>query len=81
MRAGLWQIILVVVLVFILFGHNKIPGMMKNLAGGIKTFKKEMNEDEDKKSATKKPVAQKRAAVTKKANVKKAAPKKKTTKK
>lgn len=81
MRAGLWQIILVIVLVMILFGHNKIPGMMKNLAGGIKTFKKELNED-DKKSAPKKAPAKKsvkKAAA--KPVAKKTPAKKKTSKK
>jgi TatA/E family protein of Tat protein translocase len=36
------EILLIVVLVFLLFGANKFPGMMKNLAEGLKTFKKEL---------------------------------------
>ena len=67
MRAGLWQIVLVIILVLILFGHNKIPDMMKNLASGINVFKKELKDD--KKSApdadtTKKPAAAKKSAHT-----------------
>ena len=31
-RFGWAEILVIVVLVLILFGHNKIPGMMKNLA-------------------------------------------------
>ncbi len=42
MRAGIWEILLIVVLILILFGHSKIPDMMKNLAGGLNVFKKEL---------------------------------------
>ena len=41
-RFGWAEILVIVILVLILFGHNKIPGMMKNLADGINTFKKEI---------------------------------------
>ena len=48
MRFGPWEIVVIVLLVVILFGHNKIPGMMKNLADGLKVFKKEMKPDDNK---------------------------------
>ena len=49
MRAGFWEILLIVVLILILFGHSKIPDLMKNLAQGINVFKKELkNEDAEK---------------------------------
>lgn len=66
MRLGWMEIALIVVLVIILFGHNKIPGMMKNLADGLKVFKKEMKVDKksdkqpQKKGETKKKVAKKK---------------------
>ena len=41
-RFGWAEILVVVVLVVILFGSNKIPGMMKNLADGLNIFKKEI---------------------------------------
>lgn len=41
-KIGWIEILIIVVLVVILFGHNKIPGMMKNLAEGVKIFKKEV---------------------------------------
>ena len=44
-RLGWAEILIIVVLVLILFGHNKIPAMMKNVADGLKTFKKEMKSD------------------------------------
>ena len=56
MRFGIWEIILIAVLVIILFGSAKIPGMAKNIANGIKTFKKEIKTEEKtkKKSSGKK---------------------------
>ena len=50
-RFGWAEILVIVVLVLILFGHNKIPGMMKNLADGINVFKKELK-DKSKKGET-----------------------------
>ena len=47
MRFGFWEILLIVALVFLLFGANKFPAMMKNLAEGMKTFKKEMKDKPD----------------------------------
>ncbi len=47
-RFGWAEILVIVVLVLILFGHNKIPGMMKNLADGINTFKKEIKNKSQK---------------------------------
>lgn len=41
-RLGWAEILVIVVLVIILFGHNKIPGMMRNLADGLNIFKKEL---------------------------------------
>lgn len=53
MRAGFWEILLIVILVLILFGHSKIPDLMKNLANGINVFKKELKgKDDDKKKAS-----------------------------
>jgi sec-independent protein translocase protein TatA len=61
MRWGFWEIILIVVLVVILFGSAKIPSMMKNIADGVKVFKKEIKEKSAKpvKKNTKKAVAKK----------------------
>ena len=83
MRPGLWQIVLVIVLIFILFGSSKIPDMMKNLAGGRNGFKKELKADKSqeapKKAPAAKPAVKKPAAV--KSAVKKASVKKTTAKK
>lgn len=78
MRPGLWQIVLVIVLIFILFGSSKIPDMMKNLAGGINVFKKELKDDKSQEAPKKAPAAKPAA---KKPVVKKAPAKKTTAKK
>jgi sec-independent protein translocase protein TatA len=64
MRAGFWEILLIVILVLILFGHSKIPDLMKNLANGINVFKKELkgkDEDDGKAKAGPGPTAAKAA--------------------
>ncbi len=53
-RFGWAEILVVVVLVLILFGHNKIPTMMKNLADGVNVFKKELKKTSDKTDSVKK---------------------------
>jgi sec-independent protein translocase protein TatA len=52
-RLGWAEILVIVVLLVILFGHKAIPGMMKNVANGINTFKSELKNG-DKKSPAKK---------------------------
>jgi len=58
-RLGWAEILVIVVLLVILFGSAKIPGMMKNLANGVNVFKKELKKDnngseKEKNSANKK---------------------------
>lgn len=42
-----WIWIAIVLIALLLFGGSKIPEMMKGLAGGLRTFKKELREDSD----------------------------------
>lgn len=65
MRGGIWEIVLIVLLVLILFGSAKIPAMAKNIANGIKTFKSEIK-TEDKKPVAKKSTTAKKKTVKKK---------------
>lgn len=74
MRAGFWEILLIVILVLILFGHAKIPDLMKNLANGINVFKKELKGSDQVIKSEKKPV-EKKKTVSKKKTVKKTAKK------
>lgn len=61
-RLGWTEILVIVVLVIILFGHKKIPGMMKNLADGLNVFKKELKNTKPsvKSEPVKKSVAKKK---------------------
>lgn len=69
-RLGWMEILVIVVLLVILFGHAKIPNMMKNLANGLNTFKKEMKRD-DAKPTVEKSVANPKKPVRKRTTKKK----------
>lgn len=60
MRFGFWEIFLIVALVFLLFGANKFPAMMKNLADGLKVFKKEIKAKPENGKGTAKKIAKKK---------------------
>ena len=69
MSLGIWQILIIVLLILLLFGRNKISALMGDLGKGITSFKKGLSEgkEEDKKPkpkavAAKKPAAKKTAA-------------------
>jgi sec-independent protein translocase protein TatA len=47
----MWHWLIVLVIVLLLFGRGKIPELMGDVAKGIKSFKKGMN-DEDVPEAT-----------------------------
>lgn len=47
MSLGIWQILLIVVLVLLLFGAGKLPHVMGDLAKGVKNFKKGLEEDDN----------------------------------
>lgn len=48
MRLGIWEILLIIVLVLILFGGKKLAGVGKSLGRGIREFKEEVHADDDK---------------------------------
>lgn len=55
MAPSIWQLLIVLAIVLLLFGRGKIPQLMGDMAKGIKSFKKGMsdedkNEDIEKKS-------------------------------
>lgn len=51
---GVWQIVLIVVIVLLLFGGKKIPELMRGLGSGIKEFKDASKDDDNSSSPTKK---------------------------
>jgi len=47
---GIWEILLVVVVVAVLFGGKKLPQLGKGLGEGIMNFKNSLKKDPDKDS-------------------------------
>ncbi|MDD3021204.1 MAG: twin-arginine translocase TatA/TatE family subunit [Alphaproteobacteria bacterium] len=45
MSIGPWQILIILVLVFLLFGAGKLPRLMGDVAEGIKAFKRGMKDE------------------------------------
>ena len=54
MRLGITEILLILVIVLVVFGGNKIAGVGKALGQSIRDFKKEVNSDQEEKSEDKK---------------------------
>tara|TARA_B100001123_G_C15220237_1_gene990968 strand:+ start:973 stop:1158 length:186 start_codon:yes stop_codon:yes gene_type:complete len=52
MTPSIWQLLIVLVIVLLLFGRGKIPQLMSDMAKGIKSFKKGMNEDDKKNDSS-----------------------------
>lgn len=50
MSPSIWQIGLIVLLILLLFGAGRLPRVMSDLAKGIKSFRKGLNEDEEDNS-------------------------------
>jgi sec-independent protein translocase protein TatA len=52
MSIGIWQVILILLIVLILFGAGKLPKVMGDVAKGVKNFKSGLkDDDEDEKKA------------------------------
>lgn len=47
MSIGIWQVVLILMIVLILFGAGKLPKVMGDVAKGVKSFKAGMKDDED----------------------------------
>ena len=56
MSIGIWQILLILLIVVIIFGAGKLPNMMGDLAKGIKSFKSGLKDDEPPPPPPPKPV-------------------------
>jgi sec-independent protein translocase protein TatA len=52
----MWHWLIVLVIVLLLFGRGKIPELMGDVAKGIKSFKKGMNDEDAPESTTAKTV-------------------------
>ncbi len=47
MSVGFFQILIIVVLVFLLFGAGRVPRMMEDLGKGIRSFRKGLTGEEE----------------------------------
>lgn len=52
MNLGVGEIIVIVFILLLLFGGKKIPELAKGLAQGVRSFKKGLHGDEEKKEDT-----------------------------
>lgn len=46
MTPGIWQILIVLAIVLIIFGPSRIPGLGKSIGEAIRGFKKGLSDDE-----------------------------------
>lgn len=61
MSIGVWQVVIVLVIVLIIFGAGKLPAVMGDVAKGIKNFKAGMSDEGD---GEKKPIEDSTSATT-----------------
>jgi sec-independent protein translocase protein TatA len=50
MGIGIWQLVLILAIVVLLFGARKLPGVAGDVAKAIKNFKSGMSSDESKEA-------------------------------
>ncbi|MCB2013026.1 MAG: twin-arginine translocase TatA/TatE family subunit [Geminicoccaceae bacterium] len=67
MSIGIWQVVLILMIVLILFGAGKLPKVMGDVAKGVKSFKAGMKDDDDDDKAS---ITAERSAEAPKAGVK-----------
>ena len=49
MTVGIWQLVIILVIVLVLFGRGKISQIMGEFGKGIKSFKKEISSQDKEK--------------------------------
>jgi sec-independent protein translocase protein TatA len=47
MTPGPLQILLIIVVILLLFGAGRVPGIMENIAKGVKSFKSGLKDEEE----------------------------------
>jgi sec-independent protein translocase protein TatA len=62
MSIGIWQVVLILVIVLIIFGAGKLPQVMGDVAKGVKSFKSGLKDDEQ--APPPRPIATGEPAVT-----------------
>lgn len=47
MSIGIWEILLILVIVFVIFGAGKLPQVMSDLGKGVRSLKQGMKEEQE----------------------------------
>lgn len=47
MAPSIWQILIIILIVLLLFGAGRLPRIMEDMAKGIKSFKKGMKDEDE----------------------------------
>ncbi len=61
---GIWQLLIILVIVALLFGTKKIRNIGSDLGGAIRGFKKGLNEDEEEPKLEADPPAEEKLTAT-----------------
>ena len=62
MSIGIWQVVLILAIVLIIFGAGKLPQVMGDVAKGVKSFKSGLKDDDQPVPV--KPIVDERPIVT-----------------
>lgn len=54
MTPGIWQLLLIVVVIFVIFGAGKLPTVMGDLGKGIRNLKSGLKGEDDKENTDEK---------------------------
>lgn len=57
MTPGIWQILLIVLVVLLIFGAGKLPNVMGDLAKGVRNFKKGLEDEPEQNKGSASPKA------------------------
>lgn len=57
MAPSVWNVIVILVIILLLFGGKKIPELAKGLGAGIKNFKNAVKDDDEDKTSNIKTIA------------------------
>lgn len=50
---GIWQLVLIVLVIFVLFGAGKLPSVMQDIGKGIKSLRKSLHDNKDSETKDK----------------------------
>lgn len=48
MSLGIWQLLIILAIVFVLFGAGKLPKVMGDIGRGMRSLRDELNKDQPK---------------------------------